>query len=70
MLELGVDGIKVFIAKVSCRSFSSLLHYLSWYIKSALNCPQSSFTARESGAYLKGPIRTRRYIAAQGTDDA
>ena len=40
---------------------------MSRYSNPVLDWLQAKFMAWESGAYLKGPIRTRRYIAAQGT---
>ena len=57
MLELGADNLNASIAEFDFCFFGSLCS-LSRYSDPALKWLQASFTAWESGAYLKGPIRT------------
>ena len=65
MLDLGEERIDASIAEVACHSFGSLLRSSSRYSDPNLDWLQASFTGRELGGYLEGPIRNRRYTSSQ-----
>ena len=59
VLDISPDGISAPIVKFACCKYILLACPASRAINLLSNWLQASFTARESGAYLEGTIRTR-----------
>ena len=58
VLDMGVDSIDAYIAKVACHSFGSLLHSSSRYCDPSLDRCQFCHGFR---AYLEGTIRNKKH---------
>ena len=67
VLEISPDGVAIPITKVVCQTYRILLRSASLTFDCTSNWLHASFTARESVAYMEGPIRIRRETPALTT---
>ena len=65
ILELIPDGVSYPAAEGACCAYRLLMRSTSCALECSSNWLQASFTAWDPGAYLEGPIQTRRETPAQ-----